>query len=209
MNDNGLPAFLNSLLRPEAFEHPVDEIELIETHISWVILTGPFAYKIKKSIDLGFLDFSTLEKRCYFYHEELRLNTRLAPDIYLAVVAIINTESGACFADQKTVSDPDNIIEYAVKMKQFPQQMQLDRMLDDDNLRQHHIEKLAKMVAKFHQQTPGANEQDHFGEPERIYKPVIENFSQIRALPVHQRKKEQLDTLENYSNTIFEKSGHS
>ncbi len=205
MDSNGLPTFLQSLLRAEAFEHSVDDIELIETHISYVILTGSYAYKIKKSINLGFLDFSTLEKRLYYYHEELRLNARLAPEIYLGVVAIIDTEAGACIFEQETVSDSDKVIEYAVKMKQFPQQGQLDRMLDEDMLKEQHIEKLANMVARFHQQIPCSNEKDHFGEPERIYKPVKENFSQIRALPIHQKVKEQLNIIETYSNSTFEK----
>ncbi len=205
MDGNGLPTFLQALLRADAFEHPVDEIELIETHISYVILTGPYAYKIKKSINLGFLDFSTLEKRLYYYHEELRLNARLAPDIYLAVVPIIGTESSVCFTDPETVPDSNKIIEYAIKMKQFPQHMQLDRMLDKDTLNLNHIEKLARMVARFHQQTPVASEKDHFGEPECIYKPIKINFSQIRALSIHQKVKDQLDTLENYSNSAFKK----
>ncbi len=205
MDSDGLPAFLHSLLRGDAFEHPVDDIELIETHISYVILTGPYAYKIKKSINLGFLDFSTLEKRLYYYHEELRLNARLAPEIYLGVVAIIDSETGACFTNPETVSDPGNIIEYAIKMKQFPQQMQLDRMLDEDTLNLNHIEKLANMVARFHQQTPGATEKDHFGEPESIYKTIKENFLQIAALPIYQRVKDQLGVLENDSYSTFKK----
>jgi len=205
MDSTGLPLFMQSLLRPEAFEHPVDEIELIETHISWVILTGSFAYKIKKNINLGFLDFSTLEKRHYYYLEELRLNARLAPEMYLGVVAIVDTAAGVCITNLESVTDPDNIIEYALKMRQFPQQMQLDRMLDEDTLNQNHMDNLAKMVARFHLQTPCATEKDHFGEPERIEKPVKENFSQIRALPIHQKVKEQLDTLENYSNSTYEK----
>ena len=77
-NDKDQPELISSLLKPDVYDHPVTDIELIETHISWVILTGAYAYKIKKPINLGFLDFSTLEKRLFCCNEELRLNSRLA-----------------------------------------------------------------------------------------------------------------------------------
>ena len=80
-----------SLLNAKPYSHPVNGLQLIETHISWVILTGPYAYKIKKPVDFGFLDFSTLEKRRHFCEEELRLNQRTAPSIYLEVLPIIGT----------------------------------------------------------------------------------------------------------------------
>ena len=79
---------VESLREPSAYLHPVEHIQVLETHISWVILTGPFAYKIKKPLDLGFLDYTTLQRREFFCHEELRLNRRLAPEIYLEVVPI-------------------------------------------------------------------------------------------------------------------------
>lgn len=88
MNGNArqLPVFISSLLHPDAYAHAVENIQLIETHISWVILIGPFAYKIKEPVNLGFLDFSYLEKRHFYCTEVLRLNTRLAPAIYLDVI---------------------------------------------------------------------------------------------------------------------------
>jgi aminoglycoside phosphotransferase family enzyme len=94
---------IQSLQNPALFPHKIASFQVIETHISWILLTGSYAYKIKKSLNLGFLDFSSLEKRKHYCHEELRLNSRLAPDIYLDVVAITGTEdqptldgSGGC-----------------------------------------------------------------------------------------------------------------
>ncbi|MDH5184786.1 MAG: hypothetical protein OEX12_12965, partial [Gammaproteobacteria bacterium] len=113
---------IQALLKPDAYDHPVDQPQLIETHISWVILTGDYAYKIKKPVNLGFLDFSSLEKRKHLCEEEVRLNRRLAPGIYLDVVAI------TCSAEQPRISGVGEVIEYAVKMRQFPQSAQLDRM---------------------------------------------------------------------------------
>jgi len=84
---------ISNMLKPEVYDHPAKNIELIETHISWVILTGDFAYKIKKPVNFGFLDFSTLNKRQHYCEQELRLNRRLAPTIYLDVVSICGTKT--------------------------------------------------------------------------------------------------------------------
>ena len=105
-----------ALQNPLLFDHPVKQFSVIETHISWVILTGLFAYKIKKPINLGFADFSTLDKRRYFCFEELRLNRRFAPDIYLSVVPIRGSHP------QPNLNNVGEVIEYAVKMREFSQQ---------------------------------------------------------------------------------------
>ena len=81
-------ALIESLRDPRCYPHPVDRLHVVETHISWIVLTGPYAYKIKKPVNLGFLDFSTLAARRFYCDEELRLNRRLAADLYLDVVAI-------------------------------------------------------------------------------------------------------------------------
>ncbi|HUT40505.1 MAG TPA: aminoglycoside phosphotransferase, partial [Gammaproteobacteria bacterium] len=123
----GIPAasrtLIAALLQADVYDHPVQAIELIETHISWVILTGDYVYKIKKPVDLGFLDFSTLGKRRHCCTEEVRLNRRLAPDLYLGVVAITGTP------ERPQPGGTGTAIEYAVQMAQFPQQAQFDRML--------------------------------------------------------------------------------
>ena len=137
---------INALLKPEAYKHPVDEIELLQTHISWVILTGDFAYKIKKPVDFGFLDFSSLEKRRYFCEEELRLNQRFAAKIYLEVVSITGSE------DQPRINGDGEVLEYAVKMKQFPSESLLSTLLDRGDLRESHIDRLANNIANFHLQ---------------------------------------------------------
>ena len=103
------------------YAHPTTEIVVVQTHISWVVLTGPYAYKIKKPVNLGFVDFSTLAKRHFFCQEELRLNRRLAPQLYLEVVAISGTPEHPRFHG---TSAP---IEYAVKMRQFAQDQLLSR----------------------------------------------------------------------------------
>ncbi len=133
-----------SLLKPEAYSHPVATLELIETHISWVILTGTFAYKIKKSIKLDFLDFSTLRQRRHFCEEELRLNRRMAPQLYLDVVPISGSEKSP------EVDGEGRAIEYALKMHQFPQSAQLDKQLDAGLLSENDMLNLAERIAAYH-----------------------------------------------------------
>src|SRR5512145_650742 len=107
---------IQALTDRSVYEHPTTEITVLQTHISWVVLTGLFAYKIKKPINLGFVDFSTLAKRRFFCQEELRLNRRLAPQLYLDVIAISGTP------EQPRLHAQSAPIEYAVKMVQFAQE---------------------------------------------------------------------------------------
>ena len=191
------PELIRSLLRPDVYDHPVTAIELIETHISWVILTGDFAYKIKKPLDLGFLDFSTLEKRLFCCSEELRLNRRLAAEIYLDVVAVTGSP-------QKPVLQGDGeAIEYAIKMIQFPQRAQLDKMLANGELDRHHMDAIAKLVAEFHAVADVAAAGSSYGDAEQVYHPVDENFRQIRQHLDKDRFRDQLATLEDWSRTSF------
>ncbi len=164
---------ISKMMHPAVYDHPVTNIQLIETHISWVILTGDFAYKIKKPVDFGFLNFSTLEKRHYFCQQELDLNRKLAPEIYLDVVAISGT------LNEPRLSGSSTVFEYAVKMKQFPQSAQLDNMLAAAELKLEHMDAIAHMTAYFHQSTDIANEAMDYGNKETLYQPVEENFKQI------------------------------
>ncbi len=135
---------INSLLHETVYPHPVDNIRLLETHISWVILTGNVAYKIKKPIKLEFLDFSSLELRRHFCNEELRLNRRWAPELYMDVVPVCGS-----FKEPK-IGGTGSPIEYAVRMKQFPQSAQLDAQLDAGLLVDADMTDLAEMIASQH-----------------------------------------------------------
>ena len=145
---------------------------LEETHISWVLLAGCDAYKIKKAVNLGFLDFSTLEARHFYCTEELRLNRRLAPDIYLDVVAI----SGS---PEQPVLGGEPAIEYAVHMRRFPRSAMMDSLLAEGHITTVHIDKLAATVARFHAALPPAAADAPFGSPAAIQAAVLENFAQL------------------------------
>ncbi len=190
--------FLHSLKNPDIYPHATRNIELIETHISWVILTGDFAYKIKKPVNLGFLDFSSLAKRQYFCQQELQLNQRLAPDLYLSVVALCGEPSSPELDSLKPV------FEYAIKMRQFDPEQQFDRLSDKALLNANHIDLLADNIANFHSHCEVATSEQSFGEAAAIWQPVQENFEQIRALLEIEDALAQLSTLEHWNQTQFE-----
>ena len=194
-------SLLNALQNPDLYDHPVSDFEVIETHISWVLLTGTYAYKIKKPVDFGVINFSTLDKRKFYCEEEVRLNRRLAPRLYIGVVKICGSEQ------QPRLNTDAPAIEYAVKMHQFPQQAQLDRILAVQGLTHHQVDELAGIIAGFHQSIDVIEKSLPFGDPEHIAQPVQENFSQIRKLQhdkhieqilehISQWSEQQLKTLE-------------
>lgn len=174
---NGHSKLIQSLQNPVLFPHKVTYFKVIETHISWVLLTGEYAYKIKKPLNLGFLDFSSLEKRHHFCLEEIRLNSRLAPGIYLEVVAIGGTEQ------QPTVDvSAGTICEYAVKMRQFEPDNTFDQLLARNKLRVEHMQQIAQIIATFHSKIARAANNTEYGSAETLNLPVQENFSQIQQL---------------------------
>ena len=197
-NHKQQPQLIRSLLKPDVYDHPVTEIQLIETHISWVILTGDYAYKIKKPVDLGFLDFSTLEKRAFCCNEELRLNSRLAAPIYREVVPLAGT------AAEPVLHGEGEIIEYAIKMVQFPQSAQLDNMLASGALEKHHMDAFARRIAAFHADADVAGNDSDYGDPSHVYRPVAENFTQIRQHLQSSKYDDQLAGLESWSEASFD-----
>ena len=174
---------IESLMGPGAYPHPVKTIELIETHISWVILTGQFAYKIKKPIKLDFLDFRKLSSRLFYCEEELRLNQPWAPEIYLDVVAI-SLETG-----KPRISAQGEPVEYAVRMRQFDQKARLDAQLDSDILSMDDMSKLADIVATRHQSTPRIGPEGNEENISLIYDFMAENFASLKGhVPERKRK---------------------
>lgn len=174
MNISDQETLIAALQNTTLYDYPVDEFQIIETHISWVLLTGPYAYKFKKALDLGFLDYSTLEKRRLNCEEELRLNRRTAPKLYLEVMAIGGS------ARSPVIDGDGPAIEYAVKMKQFPQTAMLEQQLTDSKLSAQQVSSLAKTLADFHQRIDIAEIDSPYGEPEVIYQPIQENFTHIK-----------------------------
>ena len=115
---------LEALKRPESYDSPIRNIRLLQTHISWVFLTGDYAYKIKKPVDFGFLDFTTLDKRKRFCLKELEINRMFSEDIYIDVLPV------NIFSDSIKVNGPGETIDYAIKMKELPQELLMDKLLE-------------------------------------------------------------------------------
>ena len=161
---------ITGLIEPTAYQHKVSSVNVLETHISWVLLTGHYAYKIKKPVDFGFLDFSTLEKRHFFCHEEIRLNRRLAPDLYLEVVPITGT------LEQPKMGEMGKIIDYAVKMLQFPAGLTLNKRAESGQLSLIEIDQLANLIANFHLLIDKADVTSDYGHSADIKHWFNENF---------------------------------
>ncbi|WP_417383922.1 AAA family ATPase [Gimesia sp.] len=167
---------IEALQNKSLYDHPVESFQLLETHISWVLLTGPYAYKLKKPVDLGFVDFSTLELREKYCHEELRLNRRLAPELYRKVIPITGSE------ESPQLNGTGEILDYAVQMVQFSQDRLLSVAIRENRLTSDHINQLAEEVAEFHANVATAGAELEWGTPERVLAPVEENFRHVNEL---------------------------
>ncbi len=198
MSDTAGKTLIEALQDPERFDHPVRDFQVIETHISQVLLTGDYAYKIKKPMDFGFLDFSTLERRRHFCDEELRLNRRLAAPLYLEVVPITGTP------DQPVLGGDGEPFEYAIKMRQFDQDQLFDRLQERHQLTPTLLTSVARQTAEFHERIPTVADDAPWGSPEAVYAAMAENFEQIRPLADDDPAlRAQLDNLEGWTQATF------
>lgn len=167
-----------SLLHGKGVNHDCQDPQLLETHLSWVVLLGPFAYKLKKPLDLGFVDYSKLDGRRHFCNQELLLNQRTAPDMYLAVVAIAGSPSSPIITQNRR---QNGIFEYAVKMRRFPQFQLLSQWLSRGELDPAAMNTLATTIADFHQRLPPLYP-DPFAVEDRVRGPARDNFLQLARL---------------------------
>ncbi|MFO1351683.1 MAG: AAA family ATPase [Gammaproteobacteria bacterium] len=189
MGNHDPQTLIAALQDARLYDHPVVRFEVLETHISWVLLTGPYAYKIKKPVDFGFVDFTTLAKRCHYCWEELRLNRRLAPMLYRDVVAIGGS------AQHPVLGAGGEAIEYAVRMRQFRQDDLLNRLAARNELGAPHIDDIAAQSAAFHQRIAVAEANAWFGAPAQIEHWVEQNFTQIAPLLSAPQDVAQLERL--------------
>ena len=201
---------IERLLVPESFPHEVEQLRLLETHISWVVLTGPFAYKIKKPVSFGFVDYSTLNERKRFCELELELNRRFAPDLYLGVVSILEREGKLqILADEENKHGENSPVEYAVKMRQFPQDAIVASRLENPELTCEAVDEFGTYMAKFHDSIDIADPTNVLVQVEHIRNDAVDNFETLRkAFPDGARTK-TLDRLEQWTTEQFQqhKSG--
>jgi len=192
-------ALVARLRSPGCYPHATTGVELLETHISWVLLAGDFAYKIKKPVSLGFADFSTLAARRRFCEAELRLNRRTAPGLYVDVVAISNGAAGPVFGGAGPA------IEYAVRMRRFPQEALLDRVARQGLLTAGHVDDLAAAMAAFHEGIARQRGEGPYGSPAEVLAEARGNFAQVAALDTDPRTQGLRDELAAWTESVAER----
>ncbi|WP_414542720.1 AAA family ATPase [Nostoc sp. CCY0012] len=198
MTEVNLPALIQQMLQPGFYPHPVTEpIQLIQTHVSYVLLTGDYAYKLKKPVNFGFLDFSTLEKRQHFCHEELRLNQRSAAELYLEVLPVtVNDE-------EYHLGGTGKAVEYALKMRQFPQELLFTTLFEQGKLTEDHMEELGRVVAQYHAQAAINDYIRSFGEILQVRAAFDENYQQTEKYIGGPQTKPQFKETKQYTDKFF------
>ena len=184
-----VPQLIEALSAPSAYPQPAETVEVHQTHISIVFLAGSLAYKIKKPVDLGFVSYRTLERRRHFCEEEVRLNRRLAPEIYLGVVAVTR-QDGAIRMD-----GTGEVVEWAVKMKRLPDAATLRAHLERDDVGVEAFEELACRLARFHAAADSGDKVSAGGSFEAIARNARENFEQSAPQVGVTLSKSTLDRL--------------
>jgi len=193
-----LPSTVGALLKSQAYPHKTQKIELIQTQMSFNILTGEYVYKIKKPVNLGYLDYTTLEKRHFFCHQELKLNRRLCPDVYLTVVPIVE-ENG-----ELRIEGRGKAIEYAVKMKQLPQDRMMDVLLPRGQVTLEMIARVAEKLLSFHQKAETNRKIAAFGKLDVIRQNTDENFAQTEKYIGISIAAEDYEHIKNYTDNFVD-----
>ncbi len=186
-------SIVEDLLKPEPYPHRPPEIKLVQTQMSFIFLTGEYVYKVKKPVDLGYLDYTTLEKRRFFCHQELELNKRLCPDAYLDVVAITRDKEGM------HIEGKGKAIEYAVKMRQLPQHRMMDALLVQNQVTSEMVTKVAEKLADFHQKAETNSRITAFGKLDLIRQNTDENFSQTEKYIDISMPRSQYERIKKYT----------
>ena len=192
---------LQALMDPGASPQGPSPVEMIETHISFIFFAGGYAYKVKKPVDYGFLDFTTLEKRRHFCEREVELNRRICPEVYLGVDEI-REEAG-----RYAVGGPGQTVEYAVKMRRLPPENSMRRLLQEGAVSVPDVERIAARIARFHRQADAGPRITAFGDLRAVRQNVEENFAQTREFVGKALSRDVYDDLAAYSRALMEVRG--
>jgi len=203
---SALSSLVQALLDPKIYPHSPQSVQMVQTQMSILFLTGHYVYKIKKPVDLGYLDYTTLEKRKFFCDRELNLNRRLSPHVYLEVVPIVQQK------DRIVLGGEGQLIEYAVKMRQLPAERMMDVLLSKNLVSNEMVQQVAQKVAAFHEQAETSPEISGYGGLATIRTNTQENFAQTKkyvGLSVspgqYQSIKTYADTFTEHNARLFEK----
>lgn len=190
---------IEKLQQANLFDHEVENFNLKETHLSWVILTGKYAYKIKKPVDFGFVNFTTLEKRKHYCALELELNNRLTDSVYIDVLPIFGTEESPSFD-----SNNGSAIEYAIKMHQFEQENIFDVLQENKKVTIDHIKSLASQIATFHSNAKVIVQDSELGGYNSVSDSTIGNFNAFDTFDIAEEERSQLNEIYNWTRAQIE-----
>ena len=190
---------LNIIKKPGLYGNSIKNVSVIQTHISYVVLTGKYAYKFKKPVNFGFLDFTTLDKRKHFCEEELRLNKRLCPEIYLDVVPITQSNNHI------EIAGDGKVIDYAVKMKEFPQKSIMTRLLKKGEVDEEVLDKIVDILVSFYKSGKRSEEIDYFGSIKAIKNNTDENFEQTESFINLTISKDIFNSIKKTTNKFLER----
>ncbi len=195
-----LPELVQTLLEPEAYPHLPRKVELVQTQMSFIFLAGDYVYKIKKPVNLGYLDYTTLDKRRFYCQREIELNRRLCPDAYLEVVPIVRGRGHIVLGEQ------GEAIEYAVKMRYLPQEAMMNVLLPRDKVLPPMLTSVAEKLAKFHQQAETNATISTFGRLDIITENTEENFIQTEKYIGHTISREKFRQIKAYTNRFIDEN---
>jgi aminoglycoside phosphotransferase family enzyme len=195
-----MASIVDDLSNPAYLPDKATAVSVIQTHISIVFLTHEFVYKIKKPVDFGFLDFSTLEKRRYYCQQEVTLNRRLSKDVYLGVLPVIYDGKSHKIAQGK-----GRVVDYAVKMKRLPDEMIMKSLLLRGELEFEHLSKLAKLLSEFHLTSQNSKEIDKYGEPKSLAVNTDENFAQTEKYAGITIRNKDFKALKRWTANFYRK----
>lgn len=185
------------LLDPNAYPDPTKSVEPLQTHISFIFITDDYVYKVKKAVNFGFLDFSSLDKRLYYCQQEIELNKRLSPDIYLGVLPVTDE------SDRLVIDGKGDVVDYAVRMKKIPMDRLMKKLLREGKVTQGMVDEVAKKIAVFHAEAQTSKEIEKFGSRETIKFNTDENFEQTKSYIGKTITQEQYDLLKRYTDTFY------
>lgn len=200
MSSDNLPRVIQAMLNPSFYPHDAENVRLVQTHISFVLIAGEFVYKVKKPVDFGFLNFTTLEKRRHFCQEELLLNRRLCPSLYLNVLPI--SQEG----DNFSLNGPGEPVEYCLKMVRMPEEKMMANVIKAGSLDEKKLAQIVDILVHFYDTAAGGAEIKEFGTAKSVTVNVLENFEQTEGfIGCEALSQKQFDQITSYAKNFLTK----
>ena len=196
-----MTSLIEDLKKPHSLPDKTHSVSVVQTHISVVFVADAYVYKVKKPVNFGFLDFSSLEKRRHYCHQEVKLNNRLSKGIYMDVLPVR-------FDGRRHIlgGTSGEVVEYAVKMRRIPDEKLMKSLFDKNALTIDHLQRIARVLARFHRATLRSPEIDRFGSIENFKVNSDENFAQVRKYVGMSIQKNEFEELKGWTEGFYEKN---